>query len=277
MAIYHLDHKVTGNFVQTNKPLVLDDTLPSVPKTIMQIALCHKHGINVTPAMLKKHMPEGMHAIRSGLRGYLHIWQGHYNGRYTAATYDFYESPSLNPHYNPAALDQCTAEADAPDTDDPYAVSAHAVNQHDNNIDMTNNISVDNINNTYLSANNINQSIYPHIIDTNIDGVVRAIRKQIDYDILCTTCPRRLLDDLVATMADVMVQRSSTIHVTRDKSYPTAYVQRLFAKLNALHIEMVCHNIESHACHVTNTTSYLISCLVNAAANMDTSYDYSDC
>ena len=108
MAIYHLDHKVTGNFLQTHKPIVLDDTLPGVPKTILQIALCHKPNVNVTPAMIKEHMAEGMYAIRSGLRilqdrGYLHIEQSHYNGRFTTATYDYYESPSLNPHYNPAA------------------------------------------------------------------------------------------------------------------------------------------------------------------------------
>ena len=99
---------------------------------------------------------------------------------------------------------------------------------------------------------------------------------QIDYDHICEQCQRRYVDDIVCTMLTVMVQDSDTIAVSRDVSYPTAFVQHMFGKINPLHVTMIIQRMKEQNPNVTNMRSYLLTCLINAVSNMETSYQYGD-
>ena len=291
MASYALDHRKTGNFLKINKPFVMDPALSETAKIVLEIALCYKPEKNVTPAMLENHMAAGATAIRSAIRaleerGYVHIRQGRFNGKFTTTTYDYYESPDLNPYHQkgPSADPVTTVPAnDVPDpvssyVDNPHTDYPHAVNQYVNNTDINYDIDINNTqnNNTSISNNKINQSIFPNISRNRIDEIERMIRMQIDYDHICEQCPRRYVDDIVCTMLTVMVQDSDTIAVSRDVSYPTAFVQHMFGKINPLHVTMIIQRMKEQNPNVTNMRSYLLTCLINAVSNMETSYQYGD-
>ena len=285
MAVYKLDHLQIGNFLQTHKPVVLDETLSNTAKIVLQIALCYKSDKNVTPDMLAKHMASGETAIRSAIRvlkarGYVHIHQGRFNGQFTNTTYDYYESPALNPHFASVMSNQPVTPppymAD-PDLDLPHVDYPHAVNRHDNKIKTNNDIDSNHTrNNNNSLSNHINQSINHHITSGEIEEMERAIKQQIDYDVLRTYLPYRYVDDIVQTMLSVMVQGSEYISVSKDVSYPTAYIRYMLSKINPQHIEMIIGRLEQDQPIVKNMRGYLLTCLINAVTNLESSYQYGD-
>ena len=109
-----------------------------------------------------------------------------------------------------------------------------------------------------------------------IDAMEREIRIQIDYDHICEECPRRYVDDIVTTMLSVMVQDSDSICIRKDVSYPTVFVRHMLSKINPLHVTMIINKMKEQNPSVTNMSKYLLSCLINAASNMETTYQYGD-
>ena len=271
----------TGNFLQIDKTFLLDNKLKGIAKVVLSIALCYKSEINVTPAMLRRHMAEGDHAIRSAIHelerlGYLHIQQTRNDGRYGNVMYHYYESPRANPHHHPASD---APAADDPDMDAPYPDHPDTVDRNDNNINRISDIDINNHQNNdiniYLS-HNINHSIHHDITGDRINEMERQIKTQIDYDNICMQYPRRFVDDIVQTILSVMVQDSDYIQVNSHTSYPTVYMRQMFGRINPLHVGMIIDNMEQADSEIVSARRYLLTCLINAATNMETSYQYRD-
>ena len=285
MAIYALNHKKVGNFVKIHKPFLLDPTLSETAKTVLSIALCYKSNKNVNPHMLNDHMAAGPTAIYSAIRlleerGYVHVHQGRFNGKFTTTTYDYYESPALNPYYQKGFCGEPVTTVPANDDPDPvlpHTDYPHAVNRHGNNTYRDNKKKNNNRKDNNIDiSNNINQSNHPNINTGEIDAMEQAIKKQIDYDNLQDKWPYCYLDDITQTMLSVMVQDSDYIPVSKDVTYPSAYVRYVLSKINPLHVDMILTRLKEDNPTIKNMRGYLLTCLINAATNMETSYQYGD-
>ena len=108
------------------------------------------------------------------------------------------------------------------------------------------------------------------------DGLVEAIRKQIEYDIMQERYDHRLLDDLVSVMVEAAIQSGDTISLGRDKRYPAEYVRQCLSKIGPMHIEQILESIISQSPTIHNTRAYLLTALMNAANTMDTGYAFGD-
>ena len=117
---------------------------------------------------------------------------------------------------------------------------------------------------TELPSTNVH-SIYDTQNLSTYDGAVEAVRKRIEYDVLCQRYDSRLLEDIVSVMTEVMVNRGQSIVVSREKSYPTDYVRSCLARINPLHVEQIVDALERDQPVIRNIRGYLLAALINAA------------
>lgn len=108
------------------------------------------------------------------------------------------------------------------------------------------------------------------------DGLVEAIRKQIEYAIMQERYDSRLLDDLVAVMVDAAMQSGDTISLGRGKCYPAEYVRQCLGKIGPMHIDQILESLIVNAPIIHNTRAYLLTALINAANTMDIGYAFGD-
>ena len=110
------------------------------------------------------------------------------------------------------------------------------------------------------------------LTDLSPERARERIREQIEYDVLRERVNPVQLDELVEIMLGVMLNRSPTIHLSREEEYPTAYVQDRYRKITAEHIETVFESIRENSTRVINTKAYLQAALFNAVSTMDHHY-----
>lgn len=128
------------------------------------------------------------------------------------------------------------------------------------------------INTPSTNIHSINDTQNP----STYDGLVEAIRKQIEYDIMQERYDHRLLDDLVAVMVDAAMQSGDTISLGKDKRYPAEYVRQCLSKIGPMHIEQILESLIVKSPTIHNTRAYLLTALINAANTMDTGYAFGD-
>ena len=94
------------------------------------------------------------------------------------------------------------------------------------------------------------------------------IREQIEYDCLVCDETRKLLDEIVMTVSDVLNGTSPTVRVGRD-DMPRGVVISRFCRLGSEHILYVISGLRSNTQKIRNMKAYLITLLYNAPATME--------
>ncbi|MBQ8401950.1 MAG: helix-turn-helix domain-containing protein [Clostridia bacterium] len=90
------------------------------------------------------------------------------------------------------------------------------------------------------------------------------IKRQIEYDIMCSRYNPVQLDELVEVMLEVRMNLSPTTRFSKDEVYATEFVQQKYAMLTAEHIGLVLDGIRENTTRVLHTKAYLMKCLFNA-------------
>ena len=131
--------------------------------------------------------------------------------------------------------------------------------------------------NIHLPSNDIPITDSTYDPSINPDGTMEnRIKAQIEYPFLCQEYDHRLLDDLVAVMAEGMVLEKNMIYVGKEREYPTAYVQERIKKITSLHVQQIMGSLIENQPVIRNVRGYLLASLINAANTMDTGYQYAD-
>lgn len=94
------------------------------------------------------------------------------------------------------------------------------------------------------------------------------IREQIEYDCLVCDEIRKLLDEIVMIISDVLNGTSPTVRVGRD-DMPRGVVISRFCKLDSEHILYVISELRNNTQKIRNMKPYLITLLYNAPATME--------
>ena len=94
------------------------------------------------------------------------------------------------------------------------------------------------------------------------------IREQIEYDCLVYDENRKLLDEIVMIMSDVLNGTSPTVRIGRD-DMPRSVVNARFSKLNAEHIYNIIDSIENNGNKIKNIKQYLVTMLYNEPATAE--------
>lgn len=105
----------------------------------------------------------------------------------------------------------------------------------------------------------------------SITGFARTeeeIREQIEYDCLVCDENRKLVDEIVMIISDVLNGTSPTVRIGRD-DMPRGIVIARFCRLDSEHICYVLSQIETNSSDIRNIKSYLITLLYNAPATME--------
>lgn len=117
--------------------------------------------------------------------------------------------------------------------------------------------------------NNINNKIsntYPSVREYG--KTEDEIREQIEYDCLVYDENRKLLDEIVMIMSDVLNGTSPTVRIGRD-DMPRSVVNARFSKLNAEHIYNIIDSIENNGNKIKNIKQYLVTMLYNEPATAE--------
>jgi len=120
------------------------------------------------------------------------------------------------------------------------------------------------------------ESIYPiHQDGTEmVDFYNRLVKENINYDDLCETISilkRQMLDEIVALMVEVLAVNRRTLRIA-GADYPYTFVKNRFLCLGQDHIEYVLNCLNQTSSRIGNIKTYLLTCLFNAAATIDTYY-----
>lgn len=192
---------------------------------------------------------DGPDSVRSAVQelekaGYIVRRRKRENGKYREMKYDVYEKPvqDFPVQENRGMGNPLQEKGSQPNTDIP-------------NIEL---LSTDHTNNP----------------STNPGEIERSIREQIEYEIMYQRYDRRQLDDLVSIMAEVMLCTGDTITVSRDKVYPSAYVQDVLCRVGPMHIEQIMEYLVGNQPEIRNIRGYLLTTLINAANTLDMDCQY---
>lgn len=252
MAIYRKEKK---QYSIMDMDILTSKDLSWRAKSILQFCLSRPDNWVFSVRGIKYYGKDGIDSVRSGVheleeKGHLVRRRVRNHGAYGEMIYDVYEDPSLR----------------KPEEDEP----APGLPSEEGPLKGTG--KVDN-----MDADNNDV----HIKDDNnyqkyIDGLIEKLRQKIEYNVLAETFDSRVLDNIVSVMAEVEVNQSVTIHVSKDRSYPTDYVRDCLKKINPLHIEQILRNMERDQPSIHNVHGYLLTALINAANTMDTGYEYGE-
>lgn len=94
------------------------------------------------------------------------------------------------------------------------------------------------------------------------------IREQIEYDCIVCDENRKLLDEIVMIISDVLSGTSPTVRVGRD-DMPRGLAVSRFCRLDAEHILYVLSGIGRNTKKINNIKAYLTTMLYNAPATME--------
>ncbi len=123
------------------------------------------------------------------------------------------------------------------------------------------------------SASNKNKYINNNISNnqSSIIGFGRTedeIKEQIEYDCMVCDANRRLLDEMVMIISDVLNGTSPTVRIGKDEMPRGAVVSR-FCRLDSEHIYYIFSKLSANRNDIKNIKPYLISMLYNTPATME--------
>ena len=107
--------------------------------------------------------------------------------------------------------------------------------------------------------------------NSSIIGFQRSedeIKEQIEYDCIVSDSNRKLVDEMVMVISDVMNGTSKTVRIGRDEMPRGAVISR-FCKLDAEHITSILWQMSRNTAKIRNIKSYLITMLYNAPATAE--------
>jgi len=236
---------------------------------------------NFTTKGLATICKEGVEAVGTGLKelenaGYIvrHLLRGEH-GRITDTEYIIYERPQV--------VELPEPESPAPAPEEPYPASPHPGNPDtvdpDTDAPGTENRPELNKDIQRKDGPNTDRPI-PSFLPpapglegrTEISEKRRAIREQIEYDLIANSVNREQIDEFVEIMLEVALCRSPTMKIGREAEYPTALVRERFERITSAHIEKVLDGIRENTTRVWNTRAYLLAALFNAPASTDNHY-----
>lgn len=270
MAIYRMADR--RQYVNVNMDILTSKDLTATEKVVLIFSLSRPDNWKFSIRGIAYYMHEGPDAVRNAVKGleekgYFVRTRKRFNGRFAEMEYDVFEVPNPprkkptqeTPLLEPPVSDQ--PSSDKPATDNP-SIPIMDIDIMDADImDVPNMDYTDSLSVSY-------PSIYPKSAE--------EIKQQIQYDILCETFDKRILDDIVAVMVEVMVSQSPNTVVSRDKVFQIDYVRECLSKINSLHIEQILRSMERDQPTIRNVRGYLLTALINAANTMDIGYAFGD-
>ena len=130
---------------------------------------------------------------------------------------------------------------------------------------------------------NENESIYPiHLNQTTdeMDTIAfyrRLVQENIGYEGLCmnlSILKQQILNEIVELMVEVLAVNRKSIRIA-GADYPYAFVRTRFLSIGQDHVEYVLDCLERTSSRIGNIKAYLLTCLFNSAATIDTFYTHS--
>lgn len=82
---------------------------------------------------------------------------------------------------------------------------------------------------------------------------------------------RDQLNEIVEIMVEVAMNRSPVIRIGKDSEYATAFVQKRFSLINALHIEHIMEGLRENCTFVRNPKAYLMKTIFNSVTTIENS------
>lgn len=116
--------------------------------------------------------------------------------------------------------------------------------------------------------NSNNYFINNHSSIIGFESTEEEIREQIEYDCLVCDSNKKLLDEIVMIMFDVLNGTSPTVRIGRD-DMPRGIVIARFCKLDSEHIFNVLFTINNNTSQIKNIKQYLITMLYNEPATSE--------
>ena len=130
-----------------------------------------------------------------------------------------------------------------------------------NDTDMNNN-ELNNINHIYPTASENQEQAHQLWIDRYNENE-NMVKANIDYESLCRTYDREIIDDIVNIMAEVLTV-DKTSYTIEGCIYPAALIQKRFKEVNHGMIEMFLIQFSKKTDRIHNMKSYLITSIFNS-------------
>lgn len=280
MAVFRVER--TRDYTVMSNHHLRDTNLTLKSKGLLSMMLSLPDEWNYTTRGLAAICKEGVDAIGAALReleqaGYIerHQLRGE-GGRISDTEYIIYEHPrsksdappledaSHTPPPGTASPDTENPYLDRPNMDAPCLENPAQLNTKKSKTHRSN-TDAENTDSFFPSAPAAERQ-------KGIPAMRRKIRKQIEYDCICTPYNQSQIDEFVELMLEVAMSRRTTMKIGRDAEYPTTFVQERFSHLTSSHIEKVLEGIKENTTRVWNTRAYLLAALFNAPASTDNHY-----
>ena len=99
------------------------------------------------------------------------------------------------------------------------------------------------------------------------------IKENLEYDIQIKNYPydKRMIDEIVAVMTDVMVSKSGTVRISGDDK-PIEVVKSRFMKLDSSHLDYIMDQLHNNTNKVHNIRAYLLATIYNAPVTINNYY-----
>ena len=119
----------------------------------------------------------------------------------------------------------------------------------------------------------ITHSLNPQPAADLTDGneIRERIKKQIEFSCMAQRYRRDQLNEIVEIMVEVAMNRSPVIRIGKDSEYATAFVQKRFSLINALHIEHIMEGLRENCTFVRNPKAYLMKTIFNSVTTIENS------
>ena len=280
MAVFRIER--TRDYTVMSNHHLKDSALSLKAKGLLSMMLSLPEEWNYTTRGLAKICKEGVDAIGGALKelekaGYIVRRQLRGpGGRISDTEYTIYEKPRPAAEEPPEEPGPDTPPPDtaSPDTGNPDMVEP---DMDGPDTDMPAELNTKRLNTKKSNTHRANTHSFlpptpPAEGRTDVYEKREEIRKQIEYDLICTPINRAQVDEFVEIMLEVAMTRSPTIKIGRDAEYPTAFVQQRFEQITSSHIEKVLDGISENTTRVWNTKAYLLAALFNAPCSTDNHY-----
>lgn len=249
MAIYR--SKKERDFFVLDNAVLRDPNLSLKAKGLLAFCLSRPNDWCFSVKGLSRFSADGPDAVRSAVQelektGYIVRRRKREKGKYREMEYDIFEKPVL---FLPIQ--------EEPKKDNPPQKNGPLPNIEIPNTELLN-------------------TAYINNPSTNLKEIEQSIRNQIEYGIMCQRYDQRQLDDLVSVMTEVMLYTGDTITISRDKAYPTRYMQETLHRIGPLHIEQIMEYLIANRPEIRNIRGYLLTALINAANTLDMGCEYGE-
>ncbi len=168
------------------------------------------------------------------------------------------ENPTLeNPMLDNPILEKPTLEnpiLEKPTLENPTQLNTNILNTKELKTNITNNPSIN-------SEAELSETDWIERYNENAE----IVKSNIDYESLCRSYEREIIDDIVNIMAEVLTvdKKSYTIEGC---VYPTAIIQKRFREVNHSMMEILLMQLNKFSGKIHNIKAYLITTVFNAAS-----------